>query len=147
MYTVIETNSSPTRETIISTASWSDAFAEAAHIATATGTEWREVYEGDDLVLRVEAGDDPGTLEAWGVLGKRAATERWAMARCQVAADARIRIAEGSGGAALWCAAIFGEVDRDAVQCVAREGVQGESAAVARWRAKQAKLEFLLESD
>lgn len=64
MYTVIETNSSPTRETIISTASWSDACAEAAHIATATGAEWREVYEGDDLVLRVEAGDDESLIEA-----------------------------------------------------------------------------------
>lgn len=145
MYTVIETNSSPTRETIISTASWSDACAEAAHIATATGTEWREVYEGDDLVFRVDAGDDPDTLEAWGVLGKRAATERWAMARCQVAADARIRIAEGSGGAALWCAAIFGEVDRDAVQCVAMDGVRDAESAVARWRSAQAALEFLLD--
>lgn len=140
---MIETNNSSTRETIISTASWRDAFAEAAHIATATGTEWRDVYEGDDLVLRVDAGDDVELLDAWGVLGKRAATERWSLERCRRAAKARIEIVEGSGGAALWCAAIFGEVDRDAVNCVARDGIRGEEAAKARWASKAEALRSL----
>lgn len=73
--------------------------------------------------------------EVRAALGKRATDETWSLHRCGMAARARVEIAGGHDGAALWGVALYGCGDEDTTYCIAVQGVGGADAARERWRA------------
>lgn len=88
-----------------------------------------------------------GTIEwARALLGRRAVDQMWSWSGCEMAAEARLRIVQGSDGAGTWAVAIYGDKsDADTVEVIAWQGISDEDRARRIWAGKAERLSKLVE--